>query len=92
MSMFTWPPHTLTEKRAGVYGLDRGKAPRSRDDCATRRVNGSSARRLAGKQAALTLIYISRNTAARGGRGEEGRERTKRGRREGERAQDYGIH
>lgn len=39
-------------------------------------MKGSSARWLAGKQAALTLIYISRNTAARGvrGGGERGEE------------------
>lgn len=53
------------------------------------RVKGLSAQRLVGKQAALTLIYISRNTAARGV-GE--RERGKSGRREGWRAQDYGMH
>lgn len=35
-------------------------------------MKGSSTRQLAGKQAALTLIYISRNTAARGAGGGEG--------------------
>lgn len=52
------------------------------DDRAAQRGKGSSTRQLAGKQAALTLIYISRNTAAREGERRGGGE--KRERRKGE--------